>query len=242
MKRFYQTASVGSEGGGYTVLLDGRSVKTRAKATLLLPNTALARAVAAEWDAQVDQITPDAMPLTRLVTTATDRMPALRAAARNEIADYGGTDLLCYRATEPDPLVERQHHAWQPHLDWLERDLGIRLEVTGAMLPLSQDPAMLQKLRQVIEGVPDWPLVGLHAATTGLGSVVLGLALMRQQIDAETAADASLLDELFEIERWGEEREASRRHAALRRDVAAADLFLRHVAAGNGDGDAGTAG
>ena len=73
----------------------------------------------------------------------------------------------------------------------------------------------------------DWPLVGLHAATTALGSLVLGLALAAHRIDAEQALAASLLDELFEIERWGRDAETERRHEALRRDADAAAVFLR---------------
>jgi chaperone required for assembly of F1-ATPase len=68
--------------------------------------------------------------------------------------------------------------------------------------------------------------VGLHAATTTLGSVVLGLALLEGEINSEEALAASLLDELFEIERWGREREAERRQQALRRDLTAAACFL----------------
>ena len=40
------------------------------------------------------------------------------------------------------------------------------------------------------------------------------------------ALAASLLDELFEIERWGRDDETERRHAALRRDVEAGALYL----------------
>ena len=39
----------------------------------------------------------------------------------------------------------------------------------------------------------------------------------------------NLLDELFEIEQWGEDAEQARRHARLWADVAAAERFLRLV-------------
>ena len=67
------------------------------------------------------------------------------------------------------------------------------------------------------------------------GSLVLGLALMAGRLDAEGAAAASLLDELFELERWGEEKDALDRHRVLRREVHAAKRFLDGLADG-GDG------
>lgn len=226
MKRFYKDVGVDEIDGGYRTLLDGRALKTPAKATLVCPVQALAEAVAAEWDEQKDEIQPSAMPVTRLSTTAMDRMPELRQAAIQEITDYTGTDLLCYRAPKPDDLVRRQHEAWQPPLDWIEQRYGVQFEVTGSLLPTPQPKATIDGVRQRVEAIADWPLVGVHGATTGLGSVVLALALWHGEIDAVLAADASLLDELFEIEQWGQERDASRRHDVLRRDINGIAVFL----------------
>jgi chaperone required for assembly of F1-ATPase len=229
MKRFYRVVSVASGEQGYGVRLDGRPLRTPAKQLLIAPTAALAGAIAEEWRQQGDSIRPDAMPLTRLASTAIDRMPEQRQAAIEELAAYADTDLLCYRAAEPFELVQRQHHAWQPLLDWLSAAHGVRLSVTTSILPLAQPAAARVALRTAIEHLDDWPLVGLHAATTSLGSLVLGLALLHGEIDAEAALDASLLDELFEIERWGTDPEIERRHAALRRDAIGAARFLQAV-------------
>jgi chaperone required for assembly of F1-ATPase len=191
-----------------------------------MPDAALAEAVACEWRAQGETIERSAMPLTRLVGTALDRMPALRGAAQGEVMDYALTDMLCYRAKEPAELADRQQRSWQPWLDWLTETYGARLVVTTSMLPVTQPQPALARLHAATEALDDWRLVGLHAATTALGSVVLGLALLEGEIDAEEALAAGLLDELFEIERWGREREAERRHQALRRDLTAAACFL----------------
>lgn len=228
MKRFFKKVSIDACDGGYRTLLDGRSLKTPAKAELVVPVEGLAKAIAKEWDAQEDEIEPAAMPITRLATTALDRMPDLRSAAVQEITDYTGTDLLCYRAPKPDDLVCRQHETWQPSLDWMERTFGVAFEVTGSLLPTPQPQETIDGVRKLVETVEDWPLVGLHGATTSLGSVVLALALWCGEIDAAFATDASLLDELFEIEQWGQERDASRRHDVLRRDVQGIALFLQH--------------
>lgn len=239
MKRFYKVVATEAVDDGHRVLLDGTPLKTPARRALVLPIEGLAVAVAAEWDEQGEKIEPAVMPITRLATTATDRMPELREAAIQEITDYAGTDLVCYRAPNPDDLVRRQHDAWQPPLDWMAAEYGIAFDVTASLLPAPQPKVTIDGVRHIIEAVDDWQLVGLHGAATGLGSIVLALALWHRQIDAATAADASLLDALFELERWGQERDANRRHDALRLDVRGIAAFLEHLpppAAGDTNG------
>ena len=229
MKRFYRDVGVEADDRGYRVLLDGRPLKTPAGQILVLPVEGLARAIAAEWRAQGETVEPTAMPVTRLATTARDHMPARRASIVQEIVDFAGTDLLCYRASRPDQLVRRQQQAWQPPLAWIARRYGIAFAITRSLLPTPQPKATIDGVRRRVEGVDDWSLIGLHGATTSLGSVILALALWHQQIDATTAADASLLDDLFELETWGQERDANRRLEVRRRDIHGAALFLRHL-------------
>lgn len=226
MKRFYRTATAASEQDSHRILLDGRPLRTPAKQMLTVPSGDLAAAIAAEWEAQGETIEPATMPLTRLASTAFDRMPKGRAAIIEEVAGYLGTDLLCYRAAAPIELIERQRDGWQPLLEWCEDFYGTRLVVTTSVLPVAQPEAAIQGLRAVIEDLADWPLVGVHAATTTLGSVVLALALWQGRIDAAAAWHLSLLEELFEQDRWGRDQEAERRQDVLRRDVEAIALFL----------------
>ncbi len=227
MKRFYQTVSTTAGEAGHQVLLDGRPIRTPGQRPLLLPTADLASALAEEWAGQGETIEPAAMPLMRLAVTATDRMPELRAPAITDIVAYVATDLVCYRAGGPLELVNRQQQRWQPELDWLRQAFGIQLLTTTALLPMPQPEAASIALRALVTPLDDWPLVGLHATTTALGSVVLGLALWHGRLDPEQAFAASLLDELFEIERWGAEAEATRRQQVLRRDLAAAARLLR---------------
>jgi chaperone required for assembly of F1-ATPase len=171
------------------------------------------------------------MPLTGLANAAIDRVAPDPANFAAGIAAYGETDLLCYRAAAPRALASREEAAWQPWLDWAERELDARLAVGRSIEPVAQSEASLRALRLVVDGLDDWRLVGLHAATTLMGSVVLGLAMARGRLDAATGFRVALLDELFEIEQWGEEAEQQRRHARLRRDLEAAERFLRNLAA-----------
>jgi chaperone required for assembly of F1-ATPase len=226
VKRFYRDVAVAPGEQGHQVLLDGRPLRTPARHSFVVPTAPLAEAIAEEWREQGERIRPHAMPLTRLASTAIDRIPAQRQAAIEEVVAYADTDLVCYRAAEPFELVQRQQHAWQPMLEWLRETYGVRLAVTTSIRPVAQPPAARARLRRAIEDLGDWPLVGLHMATTALGSLVLGLGLLHGRLDAEAALAASLLDELFEIERWGRDVEAERRHQALRRDVSGAARFL----------------
>ena len=227
MKRFYQDVVVGTEADGFTVLLDGKPLRTPARRVLILPTPELAEAVADEWRQQGETLQPLAMRVTKLATTAVDLMPARRGDAIEEVAGYAATDLLCHRAPHPSNLVARQATAWQPWLDWAERQHDARLVPANGIMPVAQPEPALRALRAAVERLGDWRLVGLHAATTLLGSLVLGLAFERGVLDSETAFTTALLDELFEIEQWGEDEEQTRRHVRLRADLAAADRYLR---------------
>jgi chaperone required for assembly of F1-ATPase len=227
LQRFYQDVATGTEPGGFTVLLDGRPVRTPARHVLVLPSRALAEAVAQEWREQGPTLATDAMRLTRLATTVVDLMPVRREDAIAEAAGFAGTDLLCYRAGGPQSLVARQEAAWQPWLDWAARQHDAHLVPAKGIMPVEQPEPALKALRAAVARLDDWRLVGLHAATTVLGSLVLALALERGAIAGERAFAAALLAELFEIETWGEDAEQARRHARLRADLDAAERFLR---------------
>jgi chaperone required for assembly of F1-ATPase len=227
MKRFYTTVDTAPDAGRHLVRLDGRPVRTPARHALALPTAALAEAVAAEWRAQGEEVDAASMPLTKLATTVLDLMPARRGDAVAEACGYADTDLLCYRASAPPVLAERQRARWQPWLDWAERHHDARLALAPTLDPVPQPAPALAALRLAVERLDDWRLVGLHAATALTGSLVLALALERGDLDAERAFATALLDELFEIEQWGEEETQRRRHAALRRDLEAAERYLR---------------
>jgi chaperone required for assembly of F1-ATPase len=160
------------------------------------------------------------------MATALDRVGPMRAQAVDELVRYGGTDLLCYRAAEPPDLVERQTAMWQPLLDWAELRFAARLAVTAGLMPQPQPADTLDALRRAVEPVEALGLTGLLAATGAAGSLILALALREGRLSADEAWALSQLDETFQIERWGEDDEATRRRARLRADLLAAGRFL----------------
>jgi chaperone required for assembly of F1-ATPase len=226
MKRFYRQAEIIPAPGGYAVALDGRPIKTPAKLPLLLPNAALAAAIAGEWDAQQSEIRPEKMPLTRLASTAIDRVAPQRDAIVQQIADYAATDLVCYRAAQPPPLAMRQQAVWQPLVDWAAQRYGAPLETTAGIIPIAQPLASLHAFAAAVAGHSDFALAALHLLTGTCGSLVIAMALTEGRLDAAEAFAASQLDESFQTEAWGEDAEQARRRAALADDIASAARFL----------------
>jgi chaperone required for assembly of F1-ATPase len=225
MKRFYKRAGVAPAAGGHGVTLDGRLVKTPGKRDLVVPSLALAVAVAAEWEAQRADIRRDAMPLTRLAGATIDRNSTEREAIVRQVADYAGTDLVCYRAGHPPALAARQEAVWQPLIDWATERYAASLMVTTGVIPASQRAASLAAFAAAVARHDDFSLTALHAATAACGSLVIALALLEGRLDAGEAFAASQLDESFQIEGWGEDEEQVARRAALAAEIASAARF-----------------
>ena len=211
-QRFYREVSIGSHpGGGYSVLLDGKAVRTPAGSAFVLPNLQVAEAVADEWRAQEDKINPPTMLLTKLANTAIDRIAPDRAQAVRQIAAFARSDLLCYRAESPADLVERQDRIWNPLLEWASATYGIRLQCGSGVTYIEQPADALVVLEQAISQLTDFELAACHAAATSAGSAIIALALAAGHIDAGNAFSAAQLDEAYQAERWGMDEEAARR-------------------------------
>ncbi|MGK9164745.1 ATPase [Inquilinus limosus] len=230
MKRFYKTVTVVPAGDGFGIALDGKPIRSPAKADFILPSRALAEAVAAEWATQGDDVVPATMPLMQLAATAIDRVAPNRAHIIDTVSGYGGTDLLCYRAETPAALAERQKAAWQPLLDWAMTALDAPLTATSGIVHQPQPDSSLAALRAAVAAQDEWRLTALHQATALTGSLVLGLALLAGRIDADTAFELAELDASFQIERWGEDAEAAARRATLRAELQAAARLVELAA------------
>ena len=230
-KRFYKTAEAVEADGGHGIALDGQPVRTPAGRPLAVPGPALAGAIAEEWAAQGETIDRETMPLTRIACTALDLVPERRADIVAEVAAYAETDLVCYRTDEPPALAHRQAAAWQPLVAWAAERHGAHLAVTSSITPIAQAPAALEALWDAVAGEDDFALAGLGLATRSFGSLVIALAMRMGRLDARAAADASLVDERYQLERWGEDAELAARCARIARDAADAERLFRLLAA-----------
>jgi chaperone required for assembly of F1-ATPase len=224
-RRVWSEASVLDHGTAFGIALDGKPLRTPAQKALRVPSHPFAEAIAAEWAAQGERIAPDTMPLTRLASTAIDRVSEAMEAVCAELAGYGGTDLLCYRAPHPDALIEQQAAHWDPPLRWVEAQHGVTLVRAAGVMHVAQPPAALDRLRRAVDRVAaahgPLGLTAFHDLVTLSGSVVLGLAVAAEAMAPAEAWGASRVDEAYQAAQWGIDAEAEA--AAAVREAA----FLR---------------
>ncbi|MEL6582206.1 MAG: ATP12 family protein [Pseudomonadota bacterium] len=228
-KKFWKEAKAEAVEGGYAILLDGRMVRTPAKSPLIIPSRALAQAVTQEWEAQSDEVKPATMPLTRAANSAIDKVGPQRADVVAMLAEYGGTDLICYRAESPVALAARQAAAWDELLDWAEEVFAARLQPVVGVMFKSQDVTALSRLLGAVDAHDDFELTALHDLIALTGSLVLGLAVSSGRLSAEEAWPLSRIDETWQEEQWGVDEEAAEMASHKRADFDAAARLLALV-------------
>lgn len=226
MKRFWKQAAATPVDGGFTVALDGRPMRTPAKRALVIARSALAEAIATEWNELPADFDPQVLILTRFANTAIDRVQDLRDQVLDELSGWGGSDLVSYRADAPVELVDRQARHWDPVIEWARERFDIQLKVTTGLMPVRQEAEVIERLRAALAWRPDADLAALHTIVSMLGSLLLGLAVAEGRLSVEDAWTASRIDEDFQIEKWGSDSEAEGRAAKMRAELGAAHLFL----------------
>jgi chaperone required for assembly of F1-ATPase len=224
-KRFYKQVEVTGE-GPYGVVLDGRTIRTPGKRKLSVPSFSLAKAIAGEWAAQGDRIEPDRMWLTKLANTAIDRVEGDEERIRAEIVNYAGSDLVCYRAEEPESLVIRQGEFWDPVLSWAEETLGVRFVTVQGVMHQAQPPDTLKGVERYLHRFDAMELCALHNLATLTGSTLLALSIASGTLEPERAWLTAYVDEDWQAERWGEDEEAAERKTRRKQEFDAAVRFL----------------
>ncbi|MAU44854.1 MAG: ATPase [Yangia sp.] len=229
-RRFYTEATVTETEGGYGIALDGRRVMTPGKSPLVVPTRALAEAIAAEWAAQGEKIAPETMPFTRTANSAIEKVAPQRAAVADMLAEYGDSDLLCYRAVDPEPLVALQSERWDPMLAWAAEHLGAALEPRAGLMHAPQPPEALERLAVRTHTLDHFRLAAFHDLVALTGSLVLGFAATDPAQDPEVLWALSRLDETWQEETWGIDEEAREMSENKRRAFLHAHRFFAHCA------------
>jgi chaperone required for assembly of F1-ATPase len=222
MKRFWTEVAVTGGGGAFGIALDGRPVRTPARAELRLPDEALAEAVADEWRAQQETVDPRSMPLTGLANAAIDRAGPDLA---DSIARYGESDLLYYRADGPPALVARQAELWDPLLQWARQRFDVDFGTGSGVVHIPQPESTLRTLRHAVEALDRFRLAALSPLVTIGGSLVAGLAVVEQAVEPGAAWEAVSVDDQWQLEQWGSDQEAERALEGRRSDFIAAARF-----------------
>lgn len=226
MKRFWKAAEVGEAHDGYSIALDGRRVKTPARADLVVQSRALADAIAAEWNECGDDVDPRAMPLAGLANAAIDRIAPDKEGYAAGIARYGESDLVCYRAEGPETLVRWQSESWGALIAWARRRFDVDFTCQTGIMHVPQPEETVRKLAHAVASLDAFQLAGLSPLVTIGGSLVAGLAVLEEMMPAEAAWEAVSLDDRWQLEQWGDDPEARAALDARRRDFLAAARFL----------------
>lgn len=225
-KKFYTSAGVAEGPDGFGVTLDGKQVRTPGKNLLAAPTRDLAEAIAAEWDAQGENIDPMSMPLTRLANSVIDGVAGNVQAVADDAAKYLETDLLYYRAGFPEALVARQAEHWDPVLRWAADTLGAHFILGEGVVHVCQPETAVAAARGVLPSEA-WPVGAFHLVTTMTGSALLALALKNGVLDGAQVWAAAHVDEDWNSEKWGADEEVAARRASKFRDFEAAARVLK---------------
>jgi chaperone required for assembly of F1-ATPase len=206
---------------------NGKPLTTPKGVPLAVPTEKLAKAIEAEW-ADVKGIVPKRgqIPLTQHANTALDHITAAPEAALGGFLSHAQSDLLCYRATDPKDLVQRQGERWQPWLDWIRGETGADFAVFSGLMPQKQKPEALEALRQATQALDPFHLLVLSQAAGLTGSAVLAYAFYKRQLDYVELMEYALLDELFQSEQWGEPEELKQQREDLRLELAQLSQFM----------------
>jgi chaperone required for assembly of F1-ATPase len=226
-KRFYKAVEVAAVEGGHGITLDGRNLRTPKAQRMVLPTRALAEQVAEEWAAQGETLEMATMHATRLANTAIETIGGSREAVAEQIAEYAGSDLLCYFAEGPAELVARQELGWGPVLARAEAEEGLRFVRSAGIVHRDQPPETLARVREIALSLDDFGIAGLAFAVPLLGSAVLGIGLLLGWFGADEAFDLSRIDETFQEEKWGVDAEAAERADRLRGEARMLERWFR---------------
>ncbi|MGH6784394.1 MAG: ATP12 family chaperone protein [Sphingomicrobium sp.] len=226
MKRFWKSASAVEADGGFAIELDGRRVKTPARAELIVPTRGLANAIAAEWNECGETVDPRAMPLTGLANAVIDRVAPDKQQFADGIARYAETDLICYRAEGPDTLVARQAESWDALLGWARRRYDVDFACQRGVMHVAQPEETIRKLGHAVAVLDVFYLAGLSPLVTIGGSLVAGLAVLEKMMPATEAWEAVSLDDRWQMEQWGVDAEAEAALDLRRQDFLVAARFL----------------
>jgi chaperone required for assembly of F1-ATPase len=225
LRRFWKEVTVETTDGGFTVALDGKPIRTPGKAVLAVPNRALAEMVAQEWRQQASELRPQTMFATRYVNSAIDMMATRRTAAISDLAAFGETDLVCYRAATPLDLRRRQETAWDPLLAWAESRYAAGLRTADGVMPVVQPSLAVQRLAAEVARQDEFQLTAFQDIVVLTGSLVIALAVTEGVCTPGDAWTASRIDEDWQAEQWGEDQDALRAAEEKRKSFVEAVRF-----------------
>ena len=228
-KRFWKNAQVKSVSDGFVIELDGQVIRTPSKALLKVSSQKIAKQIAFEWMAQKEVVDPATMPNTRMANSVIDKIMVNREAVIEMLAEYAGSDLLCYRATTPQGLINQQNKIWNPILDWSKNSLLAPMLTTSGVIHIEQNIKSIGIYQDKLEAMNPYQLAGMHDLITISGSFVISMALISNQLNVSEAWYAATVDERWQENQWGIDDEAAEALEKRRLDFEFAYKFWKNA-------------
>lgn len=206
-RRNWQKVSIVGKGSKYSVWLDKNHAKTPTGNYLTVPTYALAKLIADEFDNQQDVLIFQEMPFTRRSCGVIDWLVDNRKLAIDQINNYAANELLCHREKEGTPLALRQGEFWDPILEWAQSELNCTLIIGQGVMPIRQPDKSLMNLQNKIKTLPNFRVAAFIEMVRLTGSFLLGLSVMFDHIKPKHAWELSRIDEEWQIEKWGSDKD-----------------------------------
>jgi chaperone required for assembly of F1-ATPase len=143
-----------------------------------------------------------------------------------EVVRYAGSDLVCYLATHPAELVKRQEDAWLPMLALIEKNIGVKLVPVRGIQYQQQSDDAISAMAEWVAGLNPENFTVLQAVTGVTGSVVIAACLAMGWVQADSAYKAAVIDEAYQLEKWGADSLAEKRLANIKFEIESAARFL----------------
>lgn len=235
MKQFYKHATILQTPDGWALHLDGKPVRTPNKQILLIPAEKLAIHIAAEWNAQGEDIKPDAMPTNQIMMTIQDRVAPNRKKLETEILGFINTDLICYPASEPEIYAENQEKSWKSFRDYIETEFKSPLQTTTGLAALTQSPELNTAITTYCEKLDHQHFACLYLVTQATGSLFLALAFLSGKFANDDIFKAALIEDLIKdgiymADTYGLSPDQERKRKILADELDNCRLFLDLIA------------
>lgn len=226
-RRTWKKVLVRSAESGFQIFLDEKPIETPNKNLIVVPTKKLADALAKEWKTQKKVVGFKKMVFNKLVNSSIDQVTVSRTSIIEILIEYGDTDLLCYRAEDPPDLCLLQETQWGPVLNWLEKTFSINLKVYSGVIYEPQEEQQLQQLKNILQVYSDFEIAALHELVTISGSLIIGLAVKNKALTLQEAWNRAILDESWQMQKWGKDQESLDRLNLRRKEFNAAYDFLK---------------
>jgi ATP synthase F1 complex assembly factor 2 len=208
IKKFYTTVGVNTsqKSSTFQLLLDGKQVRTPLGEPLLLPNEAVAAAVATEWQLQSKFVVPNSMPISTVLMTNIDIDSKMgRTEHITQISRYFQTDTVRFPDLDKSSaLALQQKKHWKPILDYLN-SVGVILSQSKApfALPDSTEAEVKAMNETFLRSYDSLQLTMLETLAKYLKSGSIAVGVLEGILSPEAAFKAAFVEEICQREEWG---------------------------------------